>query len=107
MRLPNLHTAPKRHLIKFRTFLKKNDSFFLKNISSYVLKGLNSGKFLEIVNRNKTPNKFSTQNHFYAFKFLSQAIFNLFENTHPLGSERLNFRIFSFILHHKYPNNLY
>ena len=25
MRLPNLHTAPKRHLIKIRTFLKKID----------------------------------------------------------------------------------
>ena len=23
MRLPNLHTAPMRHLIKFRTFIKK------------------------------------------------------------------------------------
>ena len=23
MRLPNLHTAPMRHFIKFRTFLKK------------------------------------------------------------------------------------
>ena len=26
MRVPNLHTAPKRHLIKIRTFLKKIDS---------------------------------------------------------------------------------
>ena len=25
MRVPNLHTAPKRHLIKIRTFLKKID----------------------------------------------------------------------------------
>ena len=30
MRLPNLHTAPKRYLIKFRTFLKKAD-FYCKN----------------------------------------------------------------------------
>ena len=26
MRVPNLHTAPKRHLIKIRIFLKKIDS---------------------------------------------------------------------------------
>ena len=26
MRVPNLHTAPKRHLIKIITFLKKIDS---------------------------------------------------------------------------------
>ena len=30
MRLPNLHTAPMRHLIKFRTFLKKA-GFYCKN----------------------------------------------------------------------------
>ena len=30
MGLPNLHTAPMRHLIKFRTFLKKA-SFYYKN----------------------------------------------------------------------------
>ena len=34
MRLPNLHTAPMRHLIKFRTFLKvarySNDTNTLK-----------------------------------------------------------------------------
>ena len=27
MRVPNLHTAPKRHLIKIRTFLRKIDSY--------------------------------------------------------------------------------
>ena len=27
MRLPNLHAAPKRHLIKIRTFVKKIDSY--------------------------------------------------------------------------------
>ena len=27
MRVPNLHTAPKRHLIKIRTFPKKIDSY--------------------------------------------------------------------------------
>ena len=34
MRVPNLHTAPKRHLIKIRTFLKKIDS----NLEKYVLR---------------------------------------------------------------------
>ena len=27
MRVPNLHRAPKRHLIKIRTFLRKIDSY--------------------------------------------------------------------------------
>ena len=27
MRVPNLHTTPKEHLIKIRTFLQKNDSY--------------------------------------------------------------------------------
>ena len=30
MRKPNLHTAPKRYLIKIRTFLKKIDSYLEK-----------------------------------------------------------------------------
>ena len=30
MRVSNLHTAPKRHLIKIRTFLRKIDSYFEK-----------------------------------------------------------------------------
>ena len=30
MRVPNLHTAPKRHLIKTRTFLQKIDSYLEK-----------------------------------------------------------------------------
>ena len=30
MRVPNLHTAPKRHLIKIRTFLRKIDSYLEK-----------------------------------------------------------------------------
>ena len=59
MRVPNLHTAPKRHLIKIRTFLKKID-FIWKNINLQdVLKGLDSTKFLEILHSNKTPNKLS------------------------------------------------
>ena len=30
MRVPNLHTTPKRHLIKIRTFPKKIDSYLEK-----------------------------------------------------------------------------
>ena len=30
MRVPNLHTASKRHLIKIRTFLRKIDSYLEK-----------------------------------------------------------------------------
>ena len=30
MRVPNLHTAPRRHLIKIRTFHKKIDSYLVK-----------------------------------------------------------------------------
>ena len=30
MRVPNLHTAPKRNLIKIRTFPKNNDSYLEK-----------------------------------------------------------------------------
>ena len=70
MRVPNLHTAPKRHLIKIRTFLKKLKSIFIwKNINSQdVLKGLDSTKFLEILHSNKTPNKFSNHQLKIAFK---------------------------------------
>ena len=59
MRVPNLYTAPKRHLIKIRTFLRKSILIW-KNINSQdVLKGLDWIKFLEILHNNKTPNKFS------------------------------------------------
>ena len=70
MRVPNLHTAPKRHLIKIRTFLKKLKSILIwKNINSQdVLKGLDSIKFLEILHSNKTPNKFSNHQLKIAFK---------------------------------------
>ena len=68
MRVPNLHTASKRHLIKIRTFLEKID-FFLKNIYLQdILKGLDSTKFLEILHSNKTPNKFSNHHLKIAFQ---------------------------------------
>ena len=31
MRVPNLHTDPKRHLIKIKTFLRKIDSYLEKH----------------------------------------------------------------------------
>ena len=40
MRVPNLHTAPKRLLIKIRTFLKKIDSDLEKNKFARRLEGL-------------------------------------------------------------------
>ena len=68
MRVLNLHTAPKRHLIKIRTFLKKIDSYLEKYNSQDVLKSLDSTKFLEILHSNKTPNKFSNHQLKIAFK---------------------------------------
>ena len=70
MRVLNLHTAAKRHLIKIRTFLKKIVLIW-KNINSQdVSKGLllDSTKFLEILHSNKTPNKFSNHQLKIAFK---------------------------------------
>ena len=69
-----------------------------------VLKGLDSIKFLEILHSNKTPNKLKI-----AFKhpnFVRELFYNCAKIRNPLDSKHLNFRIFSFILHHKYPNNL-
>ena len=70
MRVPNLHTAPKRHLIKIRTFLKKLKSILIwKNINSQdVSKGLDPTKFLEISHSNKKPNKFLNHQLKIAFK---------------------------------------
>ena len=68
MRVPNLETAPKRHLIKIRTFLKKIDSYLGKVNSHDVLKDLNSIKFLEILRSNKTPDKLSSDQLKIAFK---------------------------------------
>ena len=36
MYLLNLHTTPKRHLIKIGTFLQKNDSYSEKNTRSHI-----------------------------------------------------------------------
>ena len=68
MHVPNLHTAPKRHLIKIRTFLKKIDSYLEKYKFARRFKGLDPTKFLEILRSNKTPNTFSNRQLKIAFK---------------------------------------
>ena len=40
MRVSNLHTAPKRHLIKIRTLLKKIDSYLKKYKFARLFEGL-------------------------------------------------------------------
>ena len=40
MRVPNLHTTPKRRLIKIRTFLRKIDSYLEKYKFARRLEGL-------------------------------------------------------------------
>ena len=65
MIVPSLHTAPKRHLIKIRTFLKKIGSFLE---IQFRLKGLNSTEFLEILHTNRAPKKFSSSQLKITFK---------------------------------------
>ena len=60
MRVPDLHTAPKRYLIKLESFLRKLILFGKKIVSQDILKNLESTKFFEILKSNKTPNKCST-----------------------------------------------
>ena len=40
MHVPNLHTAPKRHLIKIKTFLKKIHSYLEKHKFARRFEGL-------------------------------------------------------------------
>ena len=54
MRVLNLHTAPKRHLIKIRTFFKKIDSYLEKYKFARRFEGRQ-----EILHSNKTPKKLS------------------------------------------------
>ena len=108
MYLLNLHTTPKGHLIKLGTFLKKKNIFIEKNIRSHdVLNGLNSIKFLEILNSNKTPNIFSIYQLKITFNFARKPFLMCFKIRTPLGLKHLNFRIFSFTLHRNYPSNVY
>ena len=68
MRVPNLHTAPKRHLIKIRTFLWKIDSYLKEYKFATRFEGLRLDQFLEILKSNKALNKFSTDQLKITFK---------------------------------------
>ena len=109
MYLLNLHTTSKGHL-KLEHFFRKT-ILIEKNIRSHdVLNALNSIKFLEILDSNKTPNIFSTYQPKITFKplnFVRKPFLMCFKIRTPLGLKHLNFRIFSFILHRKYPSNVY
>ena len=99
MRVPNLHTAPKRHLIKIKLelFLKKIDSYLEKYRLARRFEGLGSTKFLEILHSNKTPNKFLNHQLKIAFKhpnFVREPFQICLKIRTPLYSKHLNFRIF-------------
>ena len=98
---------PKRHLIKIRTFLRKIDTYLEKYKFARRFEGLESTKFLEILKSNKTPNKFSRANLklLLSIKILCASRFKSVREYASLDLKHLNFRIFLFILHHKYPNN--
>ena len=98
MYLLNLHTTLKGHLIKIRTSLQKKTILIDKNICSHgVLNGLNSIKFREILNSNKTLNIFSTYQLKITFKplnFTSKPFLMCFKIGTPLGLKHLYFRNF-------------
>ena len=80
MRLPNLHTAPMRHLIKIRTFLKKADFYGKNRKFMGRFKGLTLGQiFLNLEQIYNTRQRFRplTQNYFSAFRFRAQGTFYL------------------------------
>ena len=59
MHVPNLHAAPKRHLIQIRIFVKKIDSYLENYEFARRFEALRLTKFLETLKSNETPNKFS------------------------------------------------
>ena len=67
MYLLNLHTTPKGHFFRKTILIEKNIRLH------DVFNGLNSIKFLEILNCNKTPNIFSTYHLKITFKHLNFA----------------------------------
>ena len=83
----------------------------MENTSLHDLfKGLNSIKFLEIFNSDKTPNIFSIYQLKITFKhsnFVRKPFLMCPKIRTPIGFKHLNFRIFLFIPHHKDPSNLY
>ena len=110
MRLPNLHTAPMRHLIKFRTFLKKA-GFYCKNQKFVrLLKVLHLAKFSKNWHRYTKQDKVSDHQLKITFQhsdFVRKALFICYKRQPPLPCESINFINFLFILHYKYQNNLF
>ena len=75
MRVPNLHTAPKRHLIKIRTFLKKIDSYLEKYKFARRFEGLRRA-FLKFCTAIKHLTNFRTTN----LKLLLLSVSGCFSN---------------------------
>ena len=86
-RLPNLHTTPIVHLIKFRTLPSEKRFLLRKLYTTFTRAYLNSIKFLEILNSNTKPNIFSTYQLKIAFQrsnFLRKPFFMCSKmRTHP------------------------
>ena len=109
MRLSNLHTAPMRHLIKFRTSLKKR-RFLLQNPKVCdVLKVLYLAKFSKISHRYTRQHKVPDHQLKITFQrsdFVRKALFISYKRQLPLPCQSINFIFFLFILHHKCQNNV-
>ena len=109
MRLPNLHTAPMRHLFKFRTFLKKAVFIAKAKRLCDVLKVLHLAKCSKIWHGYTKQDKVSDHQLKITFKhsdFVRKALFICYKRQPLLPCESINFINFLFILHHKYQNNL-
>ena len=103
MRVPNLHTAPKRHLIKIRTFLKKIDSYLEKYKFARRFKGLRLPNFLKFSTAIKHLTNFRTTNLklLLSIQILCASHFKfVWKYAPPLDSKHLNFRFFFFYSTH-------
>ena len=102
MHLPNLHTAPMRHLIQFRTFHKKR--CFLLQIESLcdVLKVLHSTQYT----RRREVLDHQLKITFQLSDFVRKALFICRKRQPHLPCESINFIIFLFIVCRKCQNNL-
>ena len=107
MYLFNLHTTPKGHLIKIEHFFRKTILIKKKYTFARRFEWL---KLNQISNSNKTPDISSTYQLKITFKplnFVGKPFLMCFKIRSPLSLKHLNFRIFSFILHRKYPSNVH
>ena len=68
MRVPNLHAAPKRHLIKIRILAKKIDSYLENYKFARRFQGLRYDQISLNFEQQETPNKFSTDKLKITFK---------------------------------------